>query len=85
MERDVRTKIWLKDIKELILKIQVNDMIKIEITSDTMGEKLTSPIIQKRRVVAKYPHLVELDRQGSQIDTLTYVDLLTGQGGKLDV
>lgn len=85
MERESRAKINIKDIRDLRIKIQVNDTIIIHIKTDSFGEKLLIPIRIERRVAAKYPHLIELDRRGTQIETLTYADLLIGQGGKLDV
>lgn len=85
MRRDKQAKIWQNDILNLRETIQIGDTITTKVSTDELGERLVRPIQINRQVVAKHPFLVELDRRGSKIETITYADLITGQGGKLYV
>lgn len=85
MRRDKQAKIWQDDIRNLREKIQIGDTITTKICTDELGERLIRPIRINRQVVAKYPFQVELDRRGPKIETITYADIITGQGGKLYV
>lgn len=84
---EIRAKYRTEDVKALRTQLQVGDVIAAELSYNKLGERLMVPIRVEHRVIAKYPHLVELDGGSGKRRTATYVDILLGQveGGEGNV
>lgn len=84
---EIRARFRKEDVKALREQLQVGDEIGTELRYDKLGERLMAPIRMEHRVVAKYPHLVELDGRTGKRRTATYIDILLGQveGGEDNV
>ena len=70
--------ITILDLNELRKKIRIGDVLEFEeiLEEDPFGKKI--PVRkrkQKAKVIAKYPHLVEIDG-GKKCRTMTYTEIL---------
>lgn len=72
--------VWInkEDIEKLKEKLRIGDMVRYEQEEEVMerGNIFRRIRRKKGRVIAKYPHLVEVQGTGTKRITVTYKDLL---------
>ena len=73
-----RVAITEKEVRDLKRTLRIGDRVWIEIeTEEFIGEKLCKrTFYKKRKVVKKYPNLVEVQTGSTKRVTLTYKDIL---------
>lgn len=76
--QNVKSEITDKDVRELKRKLRIGDRVWVEMETEEMvnGALRKKITFKKRKIVKKYPNLVEVQTGSTKRVTLTYKDIL---------